>query len=130
MKRFLPLAFVLIVIGFTLALAAEQPQPSRPLPPRTPEMNTAGKVLEVSDTILKIERTLKGKVEIMEFILKKPFPNLAAGDQIKVSYCEKNGQNVLIRAAPAKKTAVRKAVKKEFPGEMKPVNPPAGPVIK
>ena len=62
MKRFLTLSFILILVGFTWVFAAEKPQPARPLPPRAPEMNTAGKVVEVSATILKIERTLKGKV--------------------------------------------------------------------
>ena len=93
-------------------------------------MNTAGKVVEVSATILKIERTLKEKVEIMEFVLEKPFPDIVAGDQIKVSYREKGGQNILIRVAPAQKTAVKNAAKKELPKEMKPVTPPAGPLIK
>ena len=130
MKRFLTLAAVLIFIGFTLAFAAEKPRSAPPLPPRIPEMSTAGTVLEISGTSLKIERTLKGKAEIMEFILEKPFPNIAAGDQIKVSYVEKEGRNVLIRVAPAQKTAVRKAVRKEFPKEMKPVAPPAAPVTK
>jgi hypothetical protein len=130
MKRFLTLAAVLIFIGFTLAIAAENPPVAPPLPPRIPEMSTAGKVLEVSDTILKIERALKGKVEIMEFILEKPFPNLAAGDQIKVSYLEKDGRNVLIRVAPAQKTAVRKPVKKDLPKEMKAVAPPGAVVVK
>jgi hypothetical protein len=130
MKRFLTFAAVLILIGFTLALAAEKTPSAPPLPPRIPEMSTAGKVLEVSDATLKIERTLKGKAEIMEFILEKPFPNIAAGDQIKVSYLEKDGRNVLIRVAPAQKTAVRKAVKKDLPKEMKSVAPPAPPVTK
>ena len=130
MKRFLTLAAVLIFLGFTLAFAAEKPRSAPPLPPRIPEMSTAGTVLEISGTSLKIERTLKGKAEIMEFILEKPFPNIAAGDQIKVSYVEKEGRNVLIRVAPAQKTAVRKAVRKEFPKEMKPVAPPAAPVTK
>ena len=130
MKRFMTLAAVLIFIGFTLAFAAEKPMSAPPLPPRIPEMSTAGKVLEISDTILKIERTLKGKAEIMEFILEKPFPNIAAGDQIKVSYLEKEGRNVLIRVAPAQKTAVRKAVKKDLPKGMKPVALPAPPVTK
>ena len=130
MKRFLALAAVLIFIGFTLALAAEKPTSAPPLPPRIPEMSAAGKVLEVSDAILKIERTLKGKAEIMEFILEKPSPNIAAGDQIKVSYREKDGRNILTRVAPAPKTAVRKAVKKELPKGMKPVAPPAMPVTK
>jgi hypothetical protein len=93
-------------------------------------MSAAGKVLEISDTILKIERTLKGKAEIMEFILEKSFPNIAAGDQIKVSYREKDGRNILTQVAPAQKTAVRKAVKKDLPKGMKPVAPPAAPVTK
>jgi hypothetical protein len=131
MKRFLTLAAVLILIGFTLALAAEKPATAPPLPPpRIPEMSTAGKVLEVSDAILKIERTLKGKAEIMEFVLEKTFPNVAAGDQIKVSYRERDGRNILTQVAPAQKTAVKKAVKKDLPKEMKPVAPPAPPVTK
>jgi hypothetical protein len=130
MKRFLTLAAVFILIGFTLALAAEKPASAPPRPTRIPEMSTAGKVLEVSDAILKIERTLKGKAESMEFILEKPFPNIAAGDQIKVSYLERDGRNVLIRVAPAQKTAIKKAVKKDLPKEMKPVAPPAAPVTK
>jgi hypothetical protein len=130
MKRFLTFAVVFILIGFTLALAAEKSPSAPPLPPRITEMSTAGKVLEVSDATLKIERTLKGKAEIMEFMLEQPFPNIAAGDQIKVSYLEKDGHNVLIRVAPAQKTAVRKAVKKDLPKEMKPVAPPAPTVTK
>jgi len=130
MKRFLTLAAVLILIGFTLALAAEKSPSAPPLPPRIPEMSAAGKVLKISDTILKIERTLKGKAEIMEFILEKPFPNIVTGDQIKVSYREKDGRNILIRVAPAQKTAVRKAVKKDLPKGMKPVAPPGPPVTK
>jgi len=130
MKRFLTLAAVLIFIGFTLVFAAEKPRSAPPLPPRIPEMSAAGTVLEISGTSLKIERTLKGKAEIMEFILEKPFPNIATGDPVKVSYHEKDGRNVLIRVAPAKKTAVKKAVKKELPKEMKPVAPPAAAVTK
>ena len=115
---------------FTLVFAAEIPRSAPPRPPRIPEMNTAGTVLEISGTSLKIERTLKGKAEIMEFILEKPFPDVAAGDSVKVSYLEKDGRNVLIRVAPAQKTAVKKAIKKELPKEMKPVAPPAVPVTK
>ena len=125
MKRFLTVAAVLIFLWFALVFAAEKPSPAPPLPPRVPEMSTAGTVLEISGTSLKIGRTLKEKAEIMEFILEKPIPNIAAGDPVKVTYLEKNGRNVLIRVAPAKKTAVKKAVKKELPKEMKPVTPSA-----
>jgi hypothetical protein len=113
MKRFLVIAAALIGIAFTLALAAENPTPTpnAPLTPRVPEMSTAGKVLEISDKILKMERTLKGKTETMDFSLDKPFTDIAVGDQIKVNYLEKDGRNILIRVAPAKKTAVQKPKK-------------------
>jgi hypothetical protein len=93
------------------------------------EKKTDGKVVEISDKTLKIERTLKGKVETMEFSLEKPFANITVGDKLKVSYIEKNGQNVLLRVAPAQKTAVQKS-KKETPKTAKPVAPPAPPVTK
>ena len=116
--------------GFTLAFAAEKPRSTPPLSPRIPEMSAAGTVQEISGTSLKIERTLKGKAEIMEFILEKPFSDVAVGESVKVSYLEKDGRNVLIRVAPAQKTAVKKAAKKELPKEMKPVAPPALPGTK
>jgi hypothetical protein len=130
MKRFPTLSAILVLFCFTFVFAAEKPRSAPPLPPRIPEMSTAGTVLEISGTSLKIERTLKGKAEIMVFILEKPFPDVAAGDPVKVSYLEKDGRNVLIRVAPAQKTAVKKAVKKDLPKEIKPVAPPATPPTK
>jgi hypothetical protein len=129
MKRFLISAAVFLLLYFTLAFAAEKPPVSAPLTPRVPEMSTAGKVLEISDTLLKIERTLKGKAETMEFALEKPFPGVAVGDQIKVSYLEKEGRNILIRVARAKMTAVQKP-KKDAPKAAKPIEAKAAPVTK
>ncbi len=130
MKRFLIISGSLMLLCFTLVFAAEKKQATPvPPPPRVPEMSTAGRVMAVSDTILKIERTMKGKAEIMEFTLEKPFANITMGDQVKVNYIEKNGQNVLIRVAPAQKTAVQKS-KKETPKAAKSVAPPAPLVVK
>lgn len=129
MKRLLIGAVsALFLLGFTAAFAAEKAK-APPAPPRVPEMSTAGKVTEVTATLLKIERTLKGEAETMEFVLEKPFTDIAIGDQIKVSYREKNGRLVLIRVAPAKMTAVQKP-KKEPPRTAKPVEGPATPVTK
>jgi hypothetical protein len=113
-----------LLLGFSLALAAEQ-APAR-LSPRTPEMSTAGKVLEVSETLLTIERTLKGKVETMVFVLEAPLPDIAVGDQLRVNYLRKDGQNVLIRLSPTGRTAVQ--TPKAIPGK-KPA-PAATPVRK
>ena len=129
MRRFLVIAAGLTLIYFTLSFAAEKPPTAPPIPPRVPEMSTAGKVLEVSDKVLKIERTLKGKAETMEFSLEKPFPDITVGDQIKVSYLEKDGRNILLRVAPAKKTAVQKT-KKDAAKTVSPNEPKAAPVTK
>ncbi|MHB8772355.1 MAG: hypothetical protein ACYC7J_15280 [Syntrophales bacterium] len=127
MKRFLIVTVSVLLLGFAPAFAAEKAK--APATPRVPEMSTAGKVIEVTATLLRIERTLKGEAETMEFVLEKPFPGIAAGDQIKVSYREKDGRLVLIRAAPAKMTAVQKP-KKESPRTVKPAEGPATPVAK
>jgi uncharacterized ParB-like nuclease family protein len=129
MKRFLVIAAALIGIAFTLALAAENPMPNPSVTPRVPEMSTAGKVLEVSDKVLKMERTLKGKTETMDFSLDKPFTDIAVGDQIKVDYLEKDGRNMLIRVAPAKKTAVQKP-KKTATKAASPTESKTAPVTK
>jgi hypothetical protein len=129
MKRFLVIAAALIGIAFTLALAAENPMPNPSVTPRVPEMSTAGKVLEVSDKVLKMERTLKGKTETMDFSLDKPFTDIAVGDQIKVNYLERDGRNILIRVAPAKKTAVQKP-KKTATKTASPTESKTAPVIK
>ncbi len=128
-RGFLIVIAGLILLGFTLAFAAQKTAAAPPTPPRVPEMSTAGKVIEVTATLLKIERTLKGEAEIMEFALEKAFTNIAVGDQIKVSYREQNGRNILIRVAPAKMTAVEKP-KKDAPKAAKPAEPKAAPVTK
>ncbi|MFH2074194.1 MAG: hypothetical protein ABIJ57_02430 [Pseudomonadota bacterium] len=146
MKRFMVLVVGLVFLFCTSAIAAEKAKPAAPAAPaaaepakaevkaekkevkkeakkkakKEAEMSAAGKVMEISDTVLRIERTLKGKVETMEFYLEKPFLNIKVGEQIRVNYREKEGRNVLLRVAPAKKTAVQKTGK-EAPKETKPV---------
>jgi len=125
MKRFLTAAAVLILLSYLPAFAAEKQPAGAPVPPRIPEMSVAGRVTEISASVLKIERTLKGKTETMEFILSTPLVNIAVGDRIKVSYLIKEGRNVLLRTAPAQKTAVKKTKK-----EQKPVVAKEGPQTK
>lgn len=129
MKRFSIITAALMLLCFTLAFAAEKKSAVPSPRPRVPEMSTAGKVIEVSDTVLKIERTLKGETETMEFFLEKPFTNIVVGDQIKVSYREKGGRNTLIRVAPAKITAVHKP-KKDASKAAKVPGQQAAPVTK
>jgi hypothetical protein len=101
MKIFPFLAMVIVLCG-SVAFAAA----------KVPIVSAAGRVLEISETSLKMERSVKGETEIMEFVLETPLGNIAVGEQIKVSYKQKEMKNVLIRAQKAKKTAIVKPAKK------------------
>ena len=136
MKRLL---FTLtLVVMITVAFAVEKP----PLQATKPEsvkaakakaasskeikLNATGKVLEISETNLKIERTVKGASEIMGFVLEKP-KKVEIGDKVKVTYIKKEGQDVALRVA--KVTAIKKlTTKAEKPSDAKQA--PAGPASK
>ncbi len=61
---------------------------------KTTRMHATGKVIEISNETIKIERTLKGDVESMEFTLDKPVANIGVNDSVKIEYVEKDGKLV------------------------------------
>jgi hypothetical protein len=94
-------AFLLSAIAF----AADKPaansnlNPAKAAPVRTAKMNATGKVIDISEKSIKIERTVKDKVESMEFILDKPAENIAVSDNVKIAYIEKDGNLLAARVA-------------------------------
>lgn len=118
-KLFLTVAF-LTLISCGSAFAAE----------KVPVMNAAGKVLEISGTSLKIERSVKGETEVMEFVLEKPLNAVAVGEHFKVSYRQTGMKNVLVRAQKAKKTVVRKSDKKGLEKVLESTAPGAASPVK
>ena len=72
-------------------------------------MHARGKVIEISDEAIKVERTVKGEVEIMEFALEKPVKNMIVNDFVKIDYMEKDGK--LIASRVAKVTLKKKEMK-------------------
>jgi len=73
------------------------------------KMHATGKVIEISDASIKIERTVKGDVETMEFTLEKPVKNIIISDSVKIDYMEKDGK--LIASKVAKVTLKKKEIK-------------------
>lgn len=73
------------------------------------KMNATGKVVEISDKTIKIERRIKNEVETMEFILDKPAENIAVNDAVKIAYIENNGSLLASRVV---KMMPKKMVKK------------------
>lgn len=96
--------------------AAEKAPAAAPkaAPAKVAKMTAKGTVKEVSDVALKIERTVKGKAETMEFTLEKPLTEIKAGDKVTVNYEEKDGKNIAtkVEKAAAKKEKKEKKEKK------------------
>lgn len=59
---------------------------------KTTRMNATGKVIEVSTKAIKIERTIKDNVEIMEFDLEYPSAHISLNDSVKIEYSIKEGR--------------------------------------
>jgi hypothetical protein len=63
------------------------------------KMHATGKVIEISDASIKIERTVKGDVETMEFALEKPVKNVIINDSVRIAYTENDGKLIASRVA-------------------------------
>ena len=59
---------------------------------KTAKMNARGKVVEISDKAIKIARSIKGDIEIMEFALENPVQGIAVNDSVKIDYSVKDGK--------------------------------------
>lgn len=56
------------------------------------KMHATGKVIEIYYESIKIERTVKGDIETMEFVLDKSSSDISTGDSVKIEYTEKDGK--------------------------------------
>lgn len=115
MKRLMVLIACVMLLMGTVAFAAETPAatseqaaPAVGAPSAATtapaKMNASGKITELSDTILIIQRVVKGNAELMEFSLEKPI-KFKVGDKVKVSYIEKDGTNIATKVSKVYKTA-------------------------
>ncbi len=66
------------------------------------KMNASGKVVEISDTSIKIERRIKGNTEVMEFALESPARDIVVNDSVKIDYIMKDGSLTASRVSKPK----------------------------
>ena len=76
------------------------------------KMSATAKVLEISETVMKVERTIKGTAFTEEYILEKPAPTVNIGDKVRISYVTKDNQNMAVKVSKVAKITPKK-VKKE-----------------
>lgn len=83
------------------------PDPAPPVavenaaPVKLTKMSATARVLELTGTSMKVERTVKGTAEIMEFALDRPAPKIAVGDKVRITYVTKDGRLVAVRVFKA-----------------------------
>jgi len=126
MKRVMFFVAVFVLISYSSIFAAngtyappakaETSKAATVKPLKETKLYIAGIVKELTDTMIMVERTVKGKTEIMEFALDKPVEKIKAGDKVRVSYIKKDGKNVATRVTLA---VAKKINKKTSPRETK-----------
>lgn len=127
MKKTLICIAGVICLLAAITLAADKPAAKTDSPVvlktnvvKTAKMNARGKVVEISDKAIRIERSIKGNVEIVEFALEKPVQDIMVGDAVKIDYSEKGGKLTASRVA---KPGVVKPAKNGFkPEKEKPAS--------
>jgi len=117
-------AFLYILGGIFLlaafAFAADKPAPEaikvdavKTNSVKAAKMNARGKVIEISDESITIERSVRGNVEKIEFELDKPVENVVVNDFVSIAYTEQDGK---LMASRITKTATTKKDQKVAPG--------------
>ncbi len=122
MKRLMVLAagivFIFSASVFAIDGTSQAPakaDPSKAVtvkPPKETKVSITGVVKDISDTTISVERTVRGKTEIMEFALDKAVEKINVGDKVKVNYLKKDGKNIATRVTPV---VVRKIIRKASP---------------
>jgi hypothetical protein len=122
MKRLIVLATCSVFIFSSCAFAADgtstapaKANPSKAVtskPAKEPGVSIAGVVKEISDTMIIVERTVKGNTEAIKFVLYKPIEQINAGDKVMVSYIKKDDKFIATRVTLV---IAQKIVKKGSP---------------
>lgn len=131
MKRLMVLVAGLAFVFGTYIFAAERPSttPAKAetpkavtvKPPKETRVSITGVVKEISDTMITVERTVKGKTETMGFVLDKPVEKIKVGDKVRVSYIKKDDKYIAIRVTPViAKKIIKKVAPKPAPSEAVP----------
>jgi hypothetical protein len=125
MKKYILHIIGVVFLFSTLVFAADDAASTNKIKPvkanvvKAAMMQASGKVVEISDISIKIERTLKGDIETMEFALEKPVTNVIINDSVKIEYTEKDGKQTALKVTKVtlKKKEVKTPETKSVPGK-------------
>jgi hypothetical protein len=98
--------FILLISIFTVEIFSTVP--AKVDSPKAPVIRTAkrtrvtfvGVVKGLSDTTILVERAVKEKAELVEFVLDRPTEKIEVGDKVRVSFIKKEGKYNAVRVTP------------------------------
>jgi hypothetical protein len=115
-----------MVVAWTLAAdttlkEANPKAQSKQVVVKAAKMNARGKVINISDKAVVIERSIKGNAEKMEFALEHAVDGISVGDLVKIDYSLKEGKMTASRVVklPALKPTIKNGGKH---GDEKPAS--------
>ena len=111
---------ILILLISIFAVEISSTVPAKVDSSKAPAIRTAkrtkvtfkGVVKGLSDTTILVERAVKGKVELIEFVLDKSTEKIEVGDKVRVSYLKKEGKNIVTTVTPI---VAKKVINKNIP---------------
>jgi hypothetical protein len=113
MKRLMVFMIGFMFLFSLAVIAAEQASAAtaktEPVKGKVAQRQKTGTVVNLSDVVIKIEFTKKGKTETMEFALTKP-AKVSVGEKVTVYYTEKDGKKEALKIK-IKKTSAKKSTR-------------------
>jgi hypothetical protein len=111
---------IVILLIAIFAVRISSTVPAKVASSKAPAVRTAkrtkvtfiGVVKGLSDTTILVERAVKGKVELIEFVLDKPTDKIEVGDKVRVSYFKNEGKNIATMVTPI---VAKKVTNKNIP---------------
>ncbi len=117
MKRLSVCIIVITLVLWTLASAGDQvvkvplkSEPAKATTVKVVKMKATGKIVDITDSTLKIERTIKGSVETVEFLLEKPLTKFTVGEKVMVWYISQDEKNIVTRITKQGPKPIKKIV--------------------
>lgn len=87
--------------------------PAQTAPHKIPRLAASAKIVDITDTTIRVERTVKGNEEAMDLDLEKPAKGIKSGDKVRIHYMEKDGRLVVIKITKINMKLKAPAVNKE-----------------
>ena len=79
------------------ALAAASGNEATPPAIKTAGMNAQGTVVQISESVIRIERRIKESSEVMDFECGAPTAGISIGDTVKIVYTQDKGKLLAVK---------------------------------